>query len=330
MISNAKKEIVVIGGGTGTFTVLSGLRNYNVNLTAIVSMADDGGSTGTLRSELGVLPPGDVRQCLVALSTSDAFINKLVNHRFTNGSLKGHNFGNILISALEQVTGSFDKAIEKAGEILNIKGRVIPVTLEDITLMAKLENGMVLEGEHTIDTGNLTGLEKIYLKNSANANSKAIKAIENADLIIIGPGDVYTSLLPNLLIQGISKVIQKNKNPKMFICNLMNKPGHTNNFSIVNLTEEIEKYLKDTFDFVLFNTAKPLENLTKIYKEDGQETVSINLERLKKRKLRSKTKFFGTDLLSPISINLQEGDNLKRSLVRHSPEKLAKLIFSVL
>ncbi len=325
-----KKEIVIIGGGTGTFTVLSGLRNYDVNLTAIVSMADDGGSTGALRTELGVLPPGDVRQCLVALSTSDVFMNTLMNHRFTEGSLKGHNFGNILISALEQVTGSFDKAIEKTSEILNIKGKVIPVTLEDITLIAKLKNGMVLQGEHKIDTGNLTGLEKIYLKKDAEANPKALKAIEKADLIIIGPGDIYTSLLPNLLVRGVSKAIKKNKNPKVFVCNLMNKLGHTNNFCIVDLVEEIEKYLKDTFDFVLFNTSEPLLDLTKIYKEDGQETVLINLEKIKQRKSSSKTQFFGADLLSSVSIEAQKGDNIKRSLVRHSPEKLAKLIFSLL
>ena len=325
-----KKEIVIIGGGTGTFTVLSGLRNYDVNLTAIVSMADDGGSTGALRTELGVLPPGDVRQCLVALSTSDVFMNKLMNHRFTEGSLKGHSFGNILISALEQVTGSFDKAIEKTSEILNIKGKVIPITLEDITLIAKLENGMVLQGEHKIDTSNLTGLEKIYLKKDAEANPKALKALEKADLIIIGPGDIYTSLLPNLLVRGVPKAIKKNKNPKVFVCNLMNKLGHTNNFCIVDLVEEIEKYLKDTFDFVLFNTSEPLLDLTKIYKEDGQETVLINLEKIKQRKSSSKTQFLGTDLLSSVSIETQKGDNIKRSLVRHSPEKLAKLILSLL
>jgi len=325
-----KKEIVIIGGGTGTFTVLSGLRNYDVNLTAIVSMADDGGSTGALRTELGVLPPGDVRQCLVALSTSDVFMNKLMNHRFTEGSLKGHSFGNILISALEQVTGSFDKAIEKTSEILNIKGKVIPITLEDITLIAKLENGMVLQGEHKIDTSNLTGLEKIYLKKDAEANPKALKAIEKADLIIIGPGDIYTSLLPNLLVRGVPKAIKKNKNPKVFVCNLMNKLGHTNNFCIVDLVEEIEKYLKDTFDFVLFNTSEPLLDLTNIYKEDGQETVLINLEKIKQRKSSSKTQFLGTDLLSSVSIETQKGDNIKRSLVRHSPEKLAKLILSLL
>jgi len=325
-----KKEIVIIGGGIGTFTVLSGLRNYDVNLTAIVSMADDGGSTGALRTELGVLPPGDVRQCLVALSTSDVFMNKLMNHRFTEGSLKGHSFGNILISALEQVTGSFDKAIEKTSEILNIKGKVIPITLEDITLIAKLENGMVLQGEHKIDTSNLTGLEKIYLKKDAEANPKALKAIEKADLIIIGPGDIYTSLLPNLLVRGVPKAIKKNKNPKVFVCNLMNKLGHTNNFCIVDLVEEIEKYLKDTFDFVLFNTSEPLLDLTKIYKEDGQETVLINLEKIKQRKSSSKTQFLGTDLLSSVSIETQKGDNIKRSLVRHSPEKLAKLILSLL
>jgi len=253
-----------------------------------------------------------------------------MNHRFTEGSLKGHSFGNILISALEQVTGSFDKAIEKTSEILNIKGKVIPITLEDITLIAKLENGMVLQGEHKIDTSNLTGLEKIYLKKDAEANPKALKAIEKADLIIIGPGDIYTSLLPNLLVRGVPKAIKKNKNPKVFVCNLMNKLGHTNNFCIVDLVEEIEKYLKDTFDFVLFNTSEPLLDLTKIYKEDGQETVLINLEKIKQRKSSSKTQFLGTDLLSSVSIETQKGDNIKRSLVRHSPEKLAKLILSLL
>src|SRR5277367_4148896 len=200
------KKVVVIGGGTGNFVVLRGLKKYQLDLTAIVSMADDGGSTGILRDELGVLPPGDVRQCLVALSNSSRLMRSLMNYRFENGGLGGHSFGNLLLSALEKVTGSFEKAVEEAGKILYIRGKVIPVTTNQVRLKMVLANRKVLEGEkevylsQEIDQGYTT----IYLEPDPKANPRAIDEIMNADLIVLGPGGLYTSLIPNLLVEGIS------------------------------------------------------------------------------------------------------------------------------
>ncbi len=182
-----RKKVVVIGGGTGTYTVLTGLKAYPLNLSAIVTMADDGGSTGILRDELGVLPPGDVRQCLVALSRSDRLMRELMNYRFSRGSLKGHNFGNILLSALEKVTGSFDAAVEKASDILRLAGRVFPATLDKVRLVTYLENGRILKGERTIHSANLKRVRDFKLFPRAKANPKAVEAILKADAVIMGP-----------------------------------------------------------------------------------------------------------------------------------------------
>jgi len=206
------KKIVVIGGGTGNFTVLRGLKNYDVDISAIVSMADDGGSTGILRDELGVLPPGDVRQCLVALSNSSSMMRSLMNYRFEQGGLGGHSFGNLFLSALEKVTGSFEKAIEEIGKILFIKGKVIPVTIHQVRLKMILNNRRVLEGEKEIYLSQEIdqGYSSIFLEPYAKANPHAIDEIINADLVVLGPGGLYTSLIPNLLVEGVrEKVRQK-------------------------------------------------------------------------------------------------------------------------
>src|SRR3984957_3844572 len=188
MIRAALKKVVVIGGGTGNFVVLKGLKKYPLDLTAIVSMADDGGSTGILRDELGVLPPGDVRQCLVALSNSSRLMRSLMNYRFENGGLGGHSFGNLLLSALEKVTGSFEKAVEETGKILNIKGKVIPVTTHQVRLKMILNNRRILEGESEIYLSKEIdqGYKSIYLEPFAKANPRAIDEIMNADIIILG------------------------------------------------------------------------------------------------------------------------------------------------
>src|SRR5579872_1577986 len=189
----ASKKIVVIGGGTGNFVVLKGLKKYPLDLTAIVSMADDGGSTGILRDELGVLPPGDVRQCLVALSNSSRLMRSLMNYRFENGGLGGHSFGNLLLSALEKVTGSFEKAVEEVGKILSIRGKVIPVTTHQVRLKMILDSRKILEGEkeiylsHEIDQG----YKSIYLEPYPKANPRAIEEIINSDLTVVGPGGLH-------------------------------------------------------------------------------------------------------------------------------------------
>ena len=182
------RKVVVMGGGTGTFTILTGLKKYPVALTALVAMADDGGSTGVLRDELGVLPPGDVRQCLVALSRESKLMRELMNYRFEKGSLKGHNFGNLFLSALEKFTGSFDKAIEKASEILRTEGKVIPSTLDKVVLIAELATGRKIISESRIYEANLKKLKRIYLKPKSKANPKALRALKEADVIVMAPG----------------------------------------------------------------------------------------------------------------------------------------------
>src|SRR3989338_8431349 len=188
------KNIVTIGGGTGSFTLLSGLKKYPVNISAIVSMADDGGSTGVLRDELGVLPPGDVRQCLAALSESSDLMRQLFNYRFESGKLEGHSFGNLFLSALEKIAGGFQRGVEEAGQILNIKGQVIPVTESDVTIVMELINGKILNGEdeinHNFDIEEI-GIQKFFLKPEPKANPKALESIKEADAILIGPGSFY-------------------------------------------------------------------------------------------------------------------------------------------
>jgi uncharacterized cofD-like protein len=317
------KKVVTIGGGTGNFTVLRGLKKYNFELSAIVSMADDGGSTGVLRDELGVLPPGDVRQCLVALSDSSRLMRSLMNYRFENGGLGGHSFGNLLLSALEKVTGSFEKAVEETGKILSINGKVIPVTTNQVKLRMILENGKLLEGETNIHSSEeiSKGFKSIYLEPFPTANPHAISEIMNADLIILGPGGLYTSLIPNLLVEGISKALRETKAKKIFIVNLMNKKGQTDNFNINGHLKEIKRFIgKDIFDYIIVNKGEPTKELIDIYSQEG-ELVSNDLpndQRIIKEKL-----------LSNELKEVQKGDILKRNLIRHDPNKLAEVIYKI-
>lgn len=323
------KKIVVIGGGTGTFTVLSGLKKYPLDLTAIVTMADDGGSTGKLRDEFGVLPPGDLRQCLVALSKTDYVMRRLMNHRFDRGELAGHNFGNIFISTLEQVTGSLDKALDLAGEILNIQGRVIPVTLEKISLIAKLKNGKVLEGESALTNYQLVsrfGIERIFLKPRAEANPKALKAIKEADCIIIGPGNLYASLIPNFLVSKIGKTLVSSKAKKIYIANLMNKNGHTDDFLVLDYVKALERVIgkKQIFNAVVFNTKKPSPALVRRYADEG-EPVRHN-----QAQNHGNAKFIGAPLLAGNLAKTPKKDFLRRTLIRHDSDKLAKVLVSLI
>src|SRR3989338_247097 len=242
------KKIVVIGGGTGVFTALTGLKKYFNNLTAIVTMADDGGSTGILREEFGVLPPGDIRRALVALSYSNnKILSELFNYRFQEGSgLSGHSFGNLMITALERITGSFNRAIEEASKILSVQGRVLPVTLGKTKLFAELEDDRVIEGESNIDIpkhGGSIKIRKVWLQPQPSINPEAKKIILSADGIIIGPGDLYTSLVPNLLLKGMRQTLQQARGKKIYFVNLMTKFGETECFKASDFLKIVEKYL---------------------------------------------------------------------------------------
>ncbi|MBI4095002.1 MAG: YvcK family protein [Candidatus Liptonbacteria bacterium] len=317
-----KLRIVVLGGGTGTFTVLSGLKKYPLDLSAVVSMADDGGSTGMLRDELGVLPPGDIRQCLVALSTSDRTMRALMNYRFSSGRLKGHSFGNLLLSALEKITGSFDKAVEKASEILRLRGKVIPATLDRVRLVARLKDGRVIRGQSMIHDHNLHHLKKITLDPKGKANPKAMTALRTAHAIVIGPGGFYSSLVPTFLISGIPQAIRKSRAKKIYICNLMNKAGHTDGFTVKKFTEKIEEYVGGTIDYVIYNNKRPSASLITRYAREGERLVEPGPH-------LPRTRFVGADLISKKFPKPQKGDVLTRNLIRHNQDTLAKLILAV-
>ncbi len=316
-----RKKIVVIGGGTGNFVVLKGLKNYDVDLSAIVSMADSGGSTGILRDELGVLPPGDVRQCLVALSNSSRLMRSLMNYRFENGNLGGHSFGNLLLSALEKVTGSFEKAVEEAGRILYIKGNVIPVTMNQVHLKMILNNRKLLEGEGQIYLSQEIdqGYKSIYLEPFPKVNPRVIDEIMNADLIVLGPGGIYTSIIPNLLVQGVTEALKKTQAKKVFIANLMNRKGQTTGHKVSNNLHELLRFMdKDVFDYIIVNNKKPPEELVMSYQEEGDVVENDLFE----------SRVIACDLLGPIAASYKT-DLMRRSLIRHDSSKLAKEIIKI-
>ncbi len=315
-------RIVVIGGGTGSFVVLSGLKAHPVDLTAVVTMADDGGSTGVLRDELGVLPPGDVRQCLVALSESDELMRELMNYRFAAGSLAGHSFGNLLLSALEKVTGSFDTAVEKAAEILRIRGQVVPATLDTTELVVTLDDGREIRGQSTIHKTDLSGMRSITLSPAATANPKALRAIERADLVVVGPGDFYSSLVPNLLVHGIPEALQRTQGTVAYVANLMAKTGHTERFHVDDFVAVIEQYMGRAVDAVLYNTYVPARTLLARYAREGEAMVDPTPQ-------RGDPRFHGRDLISRTLPEPRTGDPIERTLIRHDPERLAEAILQL-
>ena len=346
MITKGKtknKRIVVIGGGTGTFVVLTALRDCGaslpprqkaslktkakennswrggLHLTAIVTMADSGGSTGRLRDQYGVLPPGDVRRALVALSGASDTLRQLFNYRFETGDLKDHSFGNIFLSALSKTTGSFAEAVKVASKILNIKGEVIPVTLDNINLYAKLADGTIIEGETNIDVplhNPEIPIKKVWLVPQARINPEALQTILSADMIVIGPGDLYTSLIPNLLVLGVTDAIRKSKAKKVYVCNLMTKYGETHDFEAQDFVHTIERYLgRGVLDCAGFNNRKPSDPSPQKYRQENSYFVDPSGLDLKSKKSR----YVLADLLD------------SGKFIRHNPrKKLAKVLLSLL
>jgi uncharacterized cofD-like protein len=324
-----KQKIVTIGGGSGSFMVLSGLKKYPIDLSAVVSMADDGGSSGVLRDELGVLPPGDVRQCLVALSKSSLILRELFNYRYASGGLSGHSFGNIFLSTLEKVSGGLDKAIKETSYILHIKGQVLPVTLKSTRLIVILKNGKKIIGENKIysNSSDMLNLKKLYLEPAVSVNPEIVEVIRQADKIIINPGDLYSSLIPNFLVKGLSEAIKKAKAKVIYVSNLMTKPGQTDNFTLIDYVKTLEKYSgQGAIDCVIYNKERPDEKLLKKYMRQGEKLVQAgDLRQL------PKIKFLGYNLLSHRVYKAAREDELGnlRSLVRHDPDKLAKIIYNL-
>lgn len=333
-MSKKAKKIVCIGGGSGVSTVVSGLLDYPYDLTAIVTMFDNGGSSGELRKELGILPLGDVRACLSALSMDKA-ITPFFYCRFQKGKLKGHNLGNLILAAAEQLAGNLEEGIKNVGTMLRVRGRVLPVALDSAHIKVVLKNGRRIVGEEQIvnskDVSRI-GIRNISLEPQVYANPSALSAIKQADLIIIAPGKFYTSIIPNLLVGGISSAIKKSRAPKIMITNLMTQAGNTDNLRVEDFVQIIEKYLgKGSIYKVIFNTANLPSDLMKEVRKSFPRADFVRYgDNLPKEK-----KFIGRNLIdrrihkpNPNDV-LVKGQN-KRTMVLHDSKKLAKIIKDIL
>lgn len=316
----AGRKIVVIGGGTGLSTLLLGLKEYTHNITAVVTVTDDGGSSGMLRREFGILPPGDIRNCIHALARTGGLLTPLLNHRFHSGSLKNQNFGNLLLLALNEISGSFTEAVENMSKILAITGRVLPVTEEDIVLRATFDDGSVVMGETTITATkqntqkNIQRIELVPVEPAPLPT--VIEAIDEAEVIILGPGSLYTSVLPNLLVPGVAEAIERSDAIKLYIMNLMTQAGETERFSALDHLNVLCQHTKKKLvDYCIFNTERINHRMMERYSQEGCEQLLPQAEDLEAAGVRG----FGGALLS------HDG-----RYVRHDPLRLSYFIMKTL
>ncbi len=330
-----RKKVVVIGGGTGIYTTLVGLRKYPIDLSVIVSMTDSGGSNRVIRDEFGLLPTSDLRQAMVALAgkSEEDLLRKLFTYRYSQGTgISGMTFGNLFMAALTDIMGSQKEAIKETCRLLHVEGNVIPVTYDDAQLVARYDNGKQVMGEHHIDEPDLTtgqhrivGLE-VFPK--AKANPEALEAIKNADLIVMGPGDLYTSLLCNLVVDGVAKAITKSKAKKVFVTNLMTKFGQTAGYTASDYLFELYKYLAGGIVQTIL-ISKPFKLKRDILKRYQEEKAEIVLDDLDFSNQSPKPKVVRADLVSDLIYEKPKSDILVRSLIRHDPDKLAKALISL-
>lgn len=313
---NNEAKVVVIGGGTGLSTMLRGLKQYTSHITAIVTVGDDGGGSGKLREDLGMLPPGDIRNCILALADTEPLMEDLLQYRFTEGSLKGQCFGNLFLAAMAGISENFEDAVQKMSSVLAVKGKVLPVTLDDMKLIAELENGEIIEGESKIPSEVIvrnTRIKKIAIKPiDAKPLEEAIKAINNADVIIMGPGSLYTSIIPNLLVKVIPEAICKSPAKKVYISNVMTQPGETDGFKVSNHLKVLMDYgVAENIDYVIANNGIIPPDIKEKYAKENAELVVLDYENI-----------------SNLNVNVIEADLIKitKRYVKHNAEKLAELI----
>ena len=309
-------KIVVIGGGTGLSTMLRGLKGYTSNITAIVTVGDDGGGSGVLREDLGMLPPGDIRNCILALARTEPLMEELLQYRFKDGRLKNQSFGNLFLAAMDGISDNFEDAVQKMSSVLAVKGKVLPVTLENMILEAELENGNKVIGESIIGEEVIeqnSSIKKLkILPEDAKALEDAILAIEDADAIVLGPGSLYTSILPNLLVKDITRSIKKSKALKLYICNIMTQPGETQKFSVSDHIKVLFDHCgRDIVDCVIANEQSIHPDLKDKYYAEGSDIVNLDLDELEK---------LGVDVVKDDLTEIQ------KTYVRHNAKKLAKII----
>lgn len=321
------KKVVVIGGGTGTFTVLSALANKGYSLSALLTMVDDGGSNRVLRDEFGLLPTSGIRLAMVALSSEPSLMRELFTYRFSKGKgISGMTFGNLFLAAVTDIVGSQEKAIDATSKLLSVKGEIIPISYGDVKLVAEFENGLRVVGEHEIDEPKHDGklrIKKLFVEPSAQINPRAEEEILNADVIILGPGDFYTNTVANLIIEGVVPTIMKSKAKVIFITNLMTKFGEAYNYKITDFLNDLGKYLPlRRLDAILINsdTNYP-ESAIKKYAKEYSIPVEDDLDELV---LDKKTEIVRAPLVLKKELKPQEGDVLKRSIIRHSRKKLGE------
>jgi uncharacterized cofD-like protein len=311
-------RIVALGGGTGLSTLLRGLKHHSSNITAVVTVSDDGGSSGKLIHDKGMMPPGDIRNCLVALSDAEKAMTDLFQHRFRgdSGSLSGHSIGNLLIAALvDQASGDFEKAVQIASDVLAIRGRVLPATVDHVRLRAELEDGTEICGETKISSAGRR-IKQLFLDpEGCRAHPAAVEAIRTADIICIGPGSVYTSVIPNLLVPGIAEALRQTKAPKVYICNVMTQPGESDDFSAaVHAKAIVSNAGPQLFDYVLVNTGIPSEQALEKYRATGAQLVEADV-----------------DVLRSMGVRILRGDLMSETdFVRHDPMKVAARVLSIL
>lgn len=303
-------KIVVIGGGSGLSVLLRGLKEYTSNLTAIVTVADDGGSSGRLRGDQGMLPPGDIRNCLVALADKEPLMEKLLQYRFPSGELAGHNLGNLLLAALNNMNGSFYEAVKALSRVLAVRGQVLPVTLEDVNLCAEMEDGEIICGESRIPKSGKR-IRRVFLQPGVCSPVKeALEAIQCADAIVLGPGSLYTSILPNLLVRGMPEALASSRALKIYVCNVMTQPGETDGYTAADHVRAVLSHAGPVVDWVLVNNEVIHSRTLSRYRKEGAEPVKFDEEEIAK---------LGVKVLAGHMV--REGN-----MVRHHPDRLARYI----
>lgn len=309
-------KIVVIGGGTGLSTMLRGLKYYTSNITAIVTVGDDGGGSGDLREDLGMLPPGDIRNCILALADTEPLMEDLLQYRFKDGRLKNQSFGNLFLAAMAGISDNFEEAVQKMSSVLAVTGKVIPVTLDNMQLVARLQNGNIIKGESQIPEEALkqnSRIDELMIRpENAKALKEALTAIKEADAIVMGPGSLYTSITSNLLVKDISRAVRKSNGIKIYISNIMTQPGETTGFKVSDHLKVLRKYGgKDIVDYVIVNTGEITDELKEKYNQEGAELVKLDEEDIKSMGI----KIVGENLVK-----------INNGTVKHDSDKLAEVL----
>ncbi len=316
IIKKKEPKIVAIGGGTGLSTMLRGLKEYTPNITAIVTVADDGGGSGILREDLGMLPPGDIRNCILALASTEPIMEQLLRYRFEEGSLKGQSFGNLFLAAMNGISENFEEAVKKMSDVLAVTGKVLPVTAQNVQLCALLDNHMTVCGESKIakvKSQYKSSIAKVYfVPSDVFPLQEVLDAILDADIIITGPGSLYTSILPNLIVKDVADTIRQSKALKVYVCNIMTQPGETDGFTAYEHIEAIESHVgTGLFNCCIVNGQNIPEELLLRYSEDGAQAVEIDNNRFRKNNI----KLLIRDIL-----------HIKNGYIRHDTDKLALII----